>query len=435
MIEELYDVFIQSTGVCTDTRYIKKGSVFFALKGGNFDGNQYARKALEEGSVFAIVDDESILSEDDSSSNILLVDDVLKTLQELATYHRLQLKAKVICIVGSNGKTTSKELLCAVLSKKYKVVATKGNLNNHIGVPLTLLSAKLDTEILIVEMGANHQREIKFLCELALPDFGTLINIGKAHLEGFGGIKGVRKGKTEMFQFFSENEASVFFNCNEPSIAEFGDLVFNPIKFGTGTNVDAETSKNSDKLNFSLKVNGDSVFVQTNLFGEYNLNNALTAAAIGNYFEVRITDVVEAISNYAPSNNRSEVTVTDKGNKVVLDAYNANPTSMRNAVIQFAKNANATSVCILGDMYELGEESETCHLAVLDLVCDFPGTSMMVGTEFLKLSKRFKNHPKIKFFENVHSLEKSKELYLVEKRGVLVKGSRGVALEKLLPLL
>lgn len=428
LVAELHDIFLKSSGVCTDTRSLEEGNIFFALKGGNFNGNKYALSALENGASFAVVDEN--LTDD---KRLVVVDDVLSTLQELASYHRKQLKCPVLAIVGSNGKTTTKELTAAVLQKKYKLCFTKGNLNNHIGVPLTILSANLDAEFLLIEMGANHQKEIDFLCNIADPDFGVLINIGLAHLEGFGGVEGVKIGKTELYWFLNKKNKTIFFNKDEVSILEFRDQLNNVFEFGEGTDIQVvKDDTSTELLDLRLTIDGEVLDVQSQLFGDYNLNNILTAAAIGHYFGVDPAKIKLAVQEYSPSNNRSQLKITEKGNHVIMDAYNANPTSMCNAIKEFSslyKNA----YYLLGDMLELGEESHKEHRKVLNSLEGKLANVYLVGKEFGYHRLEYQDQKTFRFFADVQLLSQELQRTDIKNSKVLVKGSRGVALEKTIP--
>lgn len=398
--------------------------MFFALKGGNFNGNEFAVKALSLGCAFVVVDED--VKED---SKVIRVKDVLETLQELANYHRSQLSCPVLALTGSNGKTTTKELIAAVLSERFKVHATAGNFNNHIGVPLTILSAPLNTEVLVVEMGANHQKEIAKLCEIAAPDYGLISNIGLAHLEGFGGVEGVKKGKTELYDYLLKNKGVILFNNDEKSIQEFKGRLKNHVEYGTGTKVIVtDTTSRRGLLSVTLSIDGVQHELSTQLFGAYNVNNILTAAAIGSYFKVDQKSIVKALSSYAPANSRSEVKQTEKGNYIVLDAYNANPTSMQHAVKEFGELADENAVFILGDMLELGEESEKEHLFLLDVLRSYKGEKYLVGSRFFKYQDRFTFY----FDKDVSSLKIRLKKNNYKDKKILIKGSRGIALEGVL---
>jgi len=427
IISNLHKVFIDSSGVITDTRSIKKGSVFFALKGGNFNGNEYAMSALNSGASYAVVDE--FVGDD---RRLILVKDVLKTLQDLSNYHRNMLKCPVLAIVGSNGKTTTKELTATVLDKKYNICFTQGNLNNHIGVPLTILSADLDCEFLLVEMGANHQREISFLCDIAEPDFGLLVNVGMAHLEGFGGIEGVKKGKTELYTYLNNTGKPAFFNRNELSIQEFKETIFEKVEYGTTTSVNiTRLGDNHEQLVVEVEIENSFHSISSQLFGDYNGNNILSALAVGHYFGVEIVPMIDAIESYVPSNNRSELKISDKNNHIVLDAYNANPTSMANAIRDFSESYE-NAYYILGDMLELGAVSDQEHLKVLNKLALVSGVKFLVGTQFMKHQANFMQDECCKFYNDVSELLADlNELNISDSR-VIVKGSRGIALEKTL---
>lgn len=398
--------------------------MFFALKGGSFNGNEFAVKALSLGCAFVVVDED--VKED---SKVIRVKDVLETLQELANYHRSQMSCPVLALTGSNGKTTTKELIAAVLSEHFKVHATAGNFNNHIGVPLTILSAPLNTEVLVVEMGANHQKEIAKLCEIAAPDYGLISNIGLAHLEGFGGVEGVKKGKTELYDYLLKNKGVILFNNDEKSIQEFKGRLKNHVEYGTGTKVIVtDTTSRRGLLSVTLCIDGVQHELFTQLFGAYNVNNILTAAAIGSYFKVDQKSIVKALSSYAPANSRSEVKQTEKGNYIVLDAYNANPTSMQHAVKEFGELADENAVFILGDMLELGEESEKEHLFLLDVLRSYKGEKYLVGSQFFKYQDRFTFY----FDKDVSSLKIRLKKNNYKDKKILIKGSRGIALEGVL---
>ena len=413
-IPALYKLYIKHFLVDTDTRSIRKNTIFFALKGDNFNGNKFAEKALKLGSSYAIVDEEKFKTKE----NIILVDDVLKTLQKLANYHRKQLNIPIISLTGSNGKTTTKELISVVLNKKYNTIATKGNLNNHIGVPLTLLSMNPKHELGIVEMGANHQKEIEFLCSICEPNFGYITNFGKAHLEGFGGIKGVIKGKSELFTYLKENNKIAFVNpADEIQIEKTKNI--ETIYF------------NSDNIKFIdmnpfVNLSYKNTIINSNLIGNYNYNNILAAITIGEYFKVTEEDIKEAIENYTPQNNRSQVIET-KTNKIILDAYNANPSSMKVALENFDSLPDNNKTIILGDMFELGEDSLIEHQAIVHL-SDSLGfkNQFFVGENFHQTKTKKKQ---FKTFEELEDFIKNNPL---ENQSILIKGSRGMCLERIL---
>jgi UDP-N-acetylmuramoyl-tripeptide--D-alanyl-D-alanine ligase len=428
--EEIYKRYLSAhQKVCTDTRQITKDALFFALKGGNFDGNTFARKALEMGCSAVIADDASLAAE----PNILVVPDVLKALQQLARHHRNQLKIPFLAITGSNGKTTNKELINAVLSKKYNVLATKGNLNNHIGVPLTLLSITDEHQFAVIEMGANHQGEINELCEIADPDFGLITNIGKAHLEGFGGIEGVKKGKGELFAYIRAKGAKVVVNGDDDVLSEMA-FNHNQITFGCKKLYDLIGKDCTDSETVSFKFTtryGEKDFtklpvVKTQIIGHYNLNNCLAAACIGNYFEVSDAEIKEALENYVPDMNRSQLVKT-KNNTLILDAYNANPNSMKAAIDNFAQYPAEHKLVLLGDMFELGEYAAAEHQQVVDLLLSHGIKEvMLVGKEFCAL----KSVPYTQFASTESCLEALQQRAL-SGFTVLIKGSRSMKMETL----
>jgi UDP-N-acetylmuramoyl-tripeptide--D-alanyl-D-alanine ligase len=413
-IAALYKLYTQHLLVDTDTRAIRKNTLFFALKGDHFNGNRFAEEALNLGASFAIVDDKAYQTD----KNIILVDNVLETLQQLANYHRRKLGITIIGLTGSNGKTTTKELIAIVLRKKYNIQATKGNLNNHIGVPLTLLSMTDKTELGIVEMGANHQKEIEFLCTLCEPDFGYITNFGKAHLAGFGGIAGVIKGKSELYTFLKENNKTAFINPEDE--------------------IQTEKSKALHTVNFKInelkflevspfvKLSYKELTIQSNLIGVYNYSNIAAAISIGAYFKVSKEAIKEAIESYVPQNNRSQIIET-ANNKIILDAYNANPSSMKVALENFAAIKTDTKVVIMGDMFELGEESLNEHQAIVDLATSLKFDKIfLVGENFHQTAT--KNHQ----FQSYNLLEAYIKKNPLEKQSILIKGSRGMRLERIL---
>jgi len=420
-MDKLYQHFLNSSGVCTDTRKITPGCIFFALKGDNFNGNQFAAKALEAGAGFAVVDDSEVAN----GPHYILVEDVLSTLQGLATYHRLQFKAPVIGITGSNGKTTTKELIREVLAQKFNVQATVGNLNNHIGVPLTMLSLESDTEIAIIEMGANHLREIAELCKICLPDFGIITNIGKAHIEGFGSYEGIKKTKGELYQHIRDNGGMLFRNSDDKVLAELAqDLPSSNYGIDTGT-VRGKLVKNSPFVSFSWQTDTvNSETIDTQLVGVYNLTNMLAAVTIGNHFEVSPEQIKKALENYLPSNNRSQVVKT-KANTLILDAYNANPTSMTAALENFAAMDGDGKFLILGDMLELGHESSTEHQNIVELASSLGlNDGILVGAEFKSIDQ-----DQFPCFDSTTEAIKHLEKASLKEALILIKGSRGIRLE------
>lgn len=424
-IEEIYQCFLQCESISTDTRKIEPNSLFIALKGENFDANTFAQEALNKGAQFVILDNKNFFTDQDK---MILVTDSLKTLQELANYHRNQLGLPIIALTGSNGKTTTKELINCVLSKKYRTKATIGNLNNHIGVPLTLLSFDEDTDIGIVEMGANHQKEIELLCKITAPDFGYITNFGKAHLEGFGGVEGVIKGKSELYDYLKENNKTVFVNTDDP-IQNKKTAKFTKYTFGSATNNNIViTSVSANPL---VKINFSDKTIQSHLIGIYNANNINAAITIGKYFNINENDIKDAIESYIPSNNRSQL--IEKGtNHIILDAYNANPSSMSAALGNFIQIESNSKIAILGDMFELGEESSEEHKKIVESLQKETSIEVFyIGKDFYS-NKTIDTH--FHFFETFDEFNKN---YLKKPQNstILIKGSRGMALERTLDLL
>jgi UDP-N-acetylmuramoyl-tripeptide--D-alanyl-D-alanine ligase len=416
-IANLYKLYCQHFLVDTDTRNIRKNTLFFALKGDNFNGNSFAEEALKLGASFAIVDEEAY----ETKENIILVNNVLETLQQLANYHRRHLKIPIIGLTGSNGKTTTKELIHVVLNKKHNTQATKGNLNNHIGVPLTLLSMTDKTELGVVEMGANHLKEIALLCAISEPDFGYITNFGKAHLEGFGGMKGVIKGKSELYTFLKENNKTVFVNPDDKIQVEKTQEI-NTINFKV------EALRFSEANPF-VKLSYNNNTIQSNLIGTYNYSNIAAAITIGAYFKVSDEAIKEAIESYVPKNNRSQIIET-KNNKIILDAYNANPSSMKVALENFSAINAETKVVILGDMFELGDESLQEHQAIVDLAISLNfETTFFVGENFNQLKT---DAHQFKTYELLEDYIKKNPL---ENQSILIKGSRGMRLERVLDII
>ncbi|WP_431163930.1 UDP-N-acetylmuramoyl-tripeptide--D-alanyl-D-alanine ligase [Flagellimonas beolgyonensis] len=422
-LEQLHALFLEHPKVSTDTRKIAEKSIFFALKGDNFNGNAFAAEALDKGAAYAVIDE----SEFHIDERTILVDHVLETLQQLATYHRKHCKAKVISLTGSNGKTTTKELIYAVISKKYRTIATQGNLNNHIGVPLTLLSIQEDTEMAIVEMGANHQGEIAMLSNIAQPDFGYITNFGKAHLEGFGGVEGVIKGKSELYQFLMANNRYIFMNADDPIQRDKLNGYAKKMGFSTEDHQFYNIQLVQANPFVTLKV--ENVDIETQLIGKYNFSNCCAAILMGKYFNVPLTDVKSALESYQPQNNRSQI-LTKNGFKIVLDAYNANPTSMRAALENFSGMQETHKTVIIGDMFELGETAAEEHQAIADLVQELGFESAyLVGENFFGTQTPL---PKYRTFDDLKAHLSSHPL---TKGTLLIKGSRGMALERVLDLL
>ncbi|WP_373511965.1 UDP-N-acetylmuramoyl-tripeptide--D-alanyl-D-alanine ligase [Persicitalea sp.] len=429
-LEELYDIYLKNPLVCTDTRKITEGCLFFALKGDNFDGNAFAQKALESGASYAVVDDFSVVKD----SRFLMVDDVLASLQELAKHHRSTWDIPVIALTGSNGKTTTKELIAAILAKKYRTNATVGNLNNHIGVPLTLLSIHPDENtVAVIEMGANHQQEIAFLCSIAQPTHGLITNIGKAHLEGFGGIAGVKKGKGELYTYLSKKKRVVFVNVQDDTLMEmvskkhaFGEIVF----YRTASSeVNPTLVKETP---FVIYENQEQQTIVTHLPGKHNFDNICAALAIGHYFEVPGEAAHRAISDYQPDNNRSQV-IERGSNTITLDAYNANPSSMRAAIEHFTRSDAPRKLLILGDMLELGNEAAAEHLAIGQLVAE--GKFDIVILTGPLMQHALPALPKAYYIPDKFSLHNWLMDHPQENTHILIKGSRGMGLESVVQFL
>lgn len=414
-IEELYSLYITHGLVDTDTRTIRKNTLFFALKGENFNGNKFAEEAITNGARYAIIDE----ADYKTSEKLILVDNVLETLQKLANHHRNQLGIPVIALTGSNGKTTTKELINSVLSKKYKTTATLGNLNNHIGVPLTLLSMNKNTEVGIVEMGANHAKEIEFLSEIANPDYGYITNFGSAHLEGFGSLEGVVKAKSELYDYLRAKNKKVFVNPNdEKQIAKTKDI----------ESIIFDKSIKFIEANPFVKLSYNNTEILSNLIGAYNFANISAAITIGNYFNVTTELIKEAIENYVPSNNRSQV-INTKTNRIILDAYNANPTSMKAALESFSKLQANNKTIILGDMFELGKYSSNEHQSIVNFIKELNlDEAFLIGENFYKTTTKYKR------FNGFNEFEEYIKNNQIESSTILVKGSRGMALERVVAL-
>lgn len=425
-IEELYECFLQYKSISTDTRKIASDSLFFALKGDNFDANEFAQEALNKGAAFAVIDNKKFFTDEDK---MILVPDSLKALQDLARYHRQELGLPIIALTGSNGKTTTKELIHTVLSKKYKTKATIGNLNNHIGVPLTLLSFDEDTDIGIVEMGANHQKEIEMLCEIADPDYGYITNFGKAHLEGFGGVEGVIKGKSELYEYLEKHHKTAFVNLDDSIQKEKTASITRTTFSQTGK---ADTTIDSVTANPMVKITFNNQQVNSHLIGIYNANNINAAITIGKYFNVSDLDIKDAIENYIPSNNRSQL-MEKNGNQIILDAYNANPSSMAAAITNFIQLEGSEKIAILGDMFELGKESLEEHQKVIELLTETSEIEAhFVGKDFFANKS---NQPHLHFHETFDSFSENFKNSKPTHKTILIKGSRGMALERTLDLL
>lgn len=433
---QLYQVFLQHPIICTDSRNCPAGSIFFALKGDNFNANAFALSALEKGCTFAVVDEPEYAIDD----RFILVDNVLDSLQQLANFHRKQLGTPIIGITGTNGKTTTKELIASVLSEKFNILYTKGNLNNHIGVPLTLLQLKPEHQMAVIEMGANHPGEIKTLVEIACPEYGIITNVGKAHLEGFGSFEGVIKTKAELYDYISASGKLIFLNIDNNFLLEMAKksgileqnkyIKYSQVKGSSDVNVFGWISTCSPFLEMVCQTSDQHPFeVKTKLIGSYNAENVLGAVAIATYFGLTDMEIKNGLEKYVPRNNRSQLTVTEH-NKLIIDAYNANPTSMRAAILNFAQMNVENKTFILGDMFELGEHSDIEHQNVVNLLQQnhFENV-LLVGKDFMKTQNPFQ------CFETVENLIGFLDNKPVRGSFVLIKGSRGVKLEKVLPKL
>lgn len=426
--DQLYSIYKEHPVITTDSRNIPAGSLFFALKGDNFNGNNFAEEALRKGAAFAIVDEPSATK----NNRTILVDNVLTGLQNLAKYHRNQLAIPILAITGTNGKTTTKELITAVLAKKYKVSATKGNLNNHIGVPLTLLEMNQATDFGIVEMGANHPGEIKALCEIANPDFGLITNIGKAHLEGFGSFEGVIKTKSEMYDFIREKKGKCFLNADNPILTKQASEI-EQINYGISISYYLAGEISGSGTNLVVKALFDKgwLYLKSNLVGSYNFENLMAAACVGKYFAVDPLKIQEAIAEYTPSNNRSQLIRKEK-NTIIMDAYNANPTSMMAALKNFTNLAQSNKCLILGDMLELGSYSAEEHQQIVNYIDnqDFDEV-FLIGNQF----KNTTSTKQKKKFDQIELLSNYLKTQPIENKLVLIKGSRGIHLERILEIL
>lgn len=425
-IKYIHSLFLKCQSVSIDTRKIEVNSLFVAIKGERFDANTFAKEALQKGASYVVIDNNDFFIDD----RTILVEDSLVALQELAKFHRDYLKLPIIALTGSNGKTTTKELINVVLSRKYKTKATVGNLNNHIGVPLTLLSFNSETEIGIVEMGANHKKEIEFLCELAKPDYGYITNFGKAHLEGFGGVEGVIEGKSEMYQYLSANDKLAFINLEDPIQVEKAKKLKN---YSFGINKEnAAVNISGVKANPFVEVVYGDLVIQSHLIGLYNANNINAALTIGKYFEVVDGEIKAALESYVPENNRSQLLM--KGtNEIILDAYNANPSSMAVAIANFLQLEKPNKIMVLGDMFELGEESLSEHKSLIDsLLKEDSVNCFFVGLAFYA-NKTEKEH--FSFYETFDAFADAIKAIKVENSCILIKGSRGMALERTLGFL
>ncbi len=435
---ELYQIFQQYPTICTDSRNCPKDSIFFALKGDNFDANSFAAKALENGCAYAVIDDEKYAIDD----RYILVDNVLTALQQLATKHRKTLGTKLIGITGTNGKTTTKELIASVLSEKFNVLFTQGNFNNHIGVPLTLLQIKLEHDIAVIEMGANHPGEIKTLSEIACPDYGIITNVGKAHLEGFGSFEGVQKTKAELYDYIFAHGKGIFINsdnlylCEMASKAGFTlDNGSNIISYSlqpelSNAQITGKVSSSSPFLEMKCIVSGETMDFKTNLIGAYNAENVLAAVSIAWHQGMNLAEIKAGIEKYNPTNNRSQLTITER-NTLIADAYNANPTSLKAAIENFGAMSVSPKVLIIGDMFELGSQSEVEHQAIVELINQYSFEKVyLVGSRFQKTKSAYSTYETVEQLIDVITKNE-----LLNKNYILIKGSRGVKLEKIIAYL
>ena len=434
-ISEIYDIYVQYPSVVTDTRKLKEGDFFFALKGPNFNANTFAFKAIEAGAAYCVVDEplttiaayyegNNEAQKEAALAKMIVVEDVLTTLQALAGHHRSTFEIPFIAITGSNGKTTTKELVYAVLASHFKTYTTQGNLNNHIGVPLTILSIKKDAQIAVIEMGANHQKEIESYCVYTKPTHGIISNCGKAHLEGFGGEEGVKKGKGELYSFLRDHNGTAFVYTGYDYLNEMSAGIQNIVPYISG-----EIQSSEPFLTVVAKIYDTATTVRSQLVGSYNLPNILCALTIGKHFGVPEHKMVEAIENYAPSNSRSQL-ITKGSNTIILDAYNANPSSMKVAIENFAKLAGDHKIVMLGAMMELGDHSSAEHLALLELIASYSFTHVvLVGDDFLAHQKAM---PQFIYFKNTQEAK----AWLAEQNPsnaqLLIKGSRSMQMETVL---
>lgn len=410
---ELYEIYKSNPTICSDTRKIEQGGIFFALKGENFNGNKFASKAIHDNCSFAVIDEKKYCT----NNKFILVKNVLETLQDLAKHHRKQLSIPIIGITGTNGKTTSKELINSVLKSELNVYATKGNLNNHIGVPLSVLEITNEHKVAIIEMGANHKNEIKFLCDIAKPTNGVITNIGSAHLEGFKSIQGVIDTKNELFTFIKENNGSLFVNNDDDLLVNLAKNI-RKTSYGLGSKLNTSVISNTPFLNIMW----GKKLINSRLIGDYQFYNITLAICIGNYFNISKENIQLAIESYIPKNNRSEITETNS-NVIIMDAYNANPSSMKAMLDSFAKQDYKNKLCILGDMLEMGNFSNEEHAKIIKNCQKLDLDTLFVGEEFSKLNN--------KAFKSLTDLKKFIEEHPIKNKTILLKGSRGIGLEGL----
>lgn len=434
---QLYKIYLEHPIICTDSRICPPDSLFFALKGDNFNANAFALAALEKGCAYAIIDEAKYAIDE----RFILVENVLESLQQLATYHRKQLGTRIIGITGTNGKTTTKELIAAVLKEKYNALFTQGNLNNHIGVPLTLLQLKPEHQIAVIEMGANHPKEITALAEITCPDYGIITNVGMAHLEGFGSFEGVKKTKSELYDYIFEHGETIFINKDNKNLVEMATKIgftigksrvqiYSLDPKNTGCHVYGQITECSPFLKMQCKIdNLETVQINTQLIGAYNAENILAAVTIGKFFGIKAENIKTGLEKYVPQNNRSQLTVT-KHNKLIVDTYNANPTSMSAAILNFAQMDTKAKTLILGDMLELGEQSGIEHQNIIDLLQrnKFENV-LLVGNNFGSTKNSYL------CFNEVTDLISHLEKHPIRSEYVLIKGSRGIKLENILTTL
>ncbi len=423
--KKLYSLFASSRGVSIDTRKLITGQIFFSLKGKNFNGNNFALEALDKGASYCVIDDKNILSKN-QNQNIIYVEDSVKALQELSCYHRSQYDTKIIGITGSNGKTTTKNLIYSILSQKYNVVKTKGNLNNHIGVPLSLFDINEEIDIAIIEMGANHIGEINTLCNIAMPDLGLITNYGKAHLQGFGGFEGVIKGKTEMFNYLTENYGHIILNNDdELQVANCkGDLALT-----FGKNPESEFVYNYIKEDNKLIIESDNYKFKSNIYGEYNLSNLAASITIGKFLDLNNEEIQKGLDLFENDSNRSEI-IKLNSNIIYLDAYNANPSSVKAAILNFDREVTANKILVLGDMFELGKYSDKEHQDIVNLIDNKNYEKIyLVGKNFYKCRS---NEAHIEKFKSLNEMSKSINLKSFDSMNILIKGSRSIGLERLI---
>jgi UDP-N-acetylmuramoyl-tripeptide--D-alanyl-D-alanine ligase len=422
-ISKIYELFNKYKSVSIDTRSIKPNDIFFAIKGPNFDGNNFALQAIKTGASYVISDNPSISKK---SEKIIYVENSIKALQKLANYHRRKLNTKIIAITGSNGKTTSKELIFNVLKTKYKTTATKGNLNNHLGVPLSLLEINENTEFGIIEMGANHLNEIAQLCKIAEPSFGYITNFGNAHLEGFGSIEGVIKGKSELYNYLKNNKNLIFHNSENIKQTSLINNYKNTYSFGINSKSNCIINKSESEN--TLDVSFQNKIIKSNIYGDYNFENICIAIAIGEFFKVDFNNIKKGIESYISKNNRSQISLKNN-NTIILDAYNANPTSMSLALESFKKTNYKNKMIILGDMFELGKDSNYYHQEItnsLEKIND--STIYIVGEYFCNT----KHSDRIRSFSSSKELINNLSKTNVSNYSILIKGSRGMQLEKII---